>query len=140
MAQKPRTTAGRGLMIGPRLALLLCADQEVHDLAESWLTEAGLGVVSTSTSQDAQKQILDRHVELLVLDTLPIYTPDLPSLQKLKDESPGLRVILIPRLDERPEVGLARICGVDTVLLRPVSKVKLLSVVAGFRDSVHQDS
>jgi len=127
-------------MIEPRLALVLCADQEVHDLAESWLTEAGFSVVSTSTGQDAQKQISDRCVELLVLDTLPIYTPGLPSLRKLKDESPGLRVILIPRIDERPEVGLARICGVDTVLLRPVSKAKLLSVVAGFRDSVHQDS
>ena len=94
-------------------ALVLCADQ-VHDLAESWLTEAGLSVISTSTGQDAEKQLLEHPVDLLVLDTLPIYTPDLPSLRKLKDELPSLRVILIPHHDEQPEVGLARICGVDT--------------------------
>jgi hypothetical protein len=82
---------------------------------------------------------VDRRVELLVLDTLPIYLPELPSLRKLKEERPWLRVVLITRVDEQPEVGLARISAVDSVLPRPLSKAKLLSVVARLRDTVSQD-
>jgi DNA-binding response OmpR family regulator len=112
------------------LALLLCTDDEVHDMAASWLAEGGMSAISASGVDDAVKRIADVRIDLLVLDTLPIYIPGLPSLRKLKEEQPPLRVILIPRIDERPEVGLARISGVDAVLLRPVSKAKLLSVVA----------
>src|SRR5688572_18499035 len=111
-----------------RLALLLCTDDEVHDLAASWLAEGGMSTISAPGVDDAVRRIADGRIELLVLDTLPIYIPGLPGLLKLKDEQPPLRVILIPRMDERPEVGLARISGVDAVLLRPVSKAKLLSV------------
>ena len=75
--------------------------------------------------------MLDERIELLVLDTLPIYVPGLPSLLKLKEENQRLHVILIPRLDEKSEIGIARISGVDAVLARPLSKVKLLSVVDG---------
>jgi len=77
---------------------------------------------------------------LLVLDTQPIYVPGLSGLRKLKDEQPGLRVIMIPRIDEPPEAGLARISGVDAVLLRAASKAKLLSVVAGLYDSTPLDA
>ena len=94
-----------------------------------------MSAISASGVDDAVKRIADVRIDLLVLDTLPIYIPGLPSLRKLKEEQPPLRVILIPRIDERPEVGLARISGVDAVLLRPVSKAKLLSVVAGLYDS-----
>lgn len=95
-----------------------------------------MSTISASGVDDAMERIAARQIDLLVLDTLPIYIPGLPSLRKLKDEQPPLRVILIPRLDERPEVALARISGVDAVLLRPVSRAKLLSVVADLRDSV----
>ena len=83
----------------------MCADEEVHDLADSWLTAAGMRVISVSTGQDATRQVLDEQIELLVLDTLPIYLPGLPSLQKLKEERAHLHVILIPRFDEKPEAG-----------------------------------
>jgi len=65
-------------------------------------------------------------------DTLPIYLPGLPSLQELKEGRQHLPVILIPRLDEKPAVGIARISGVDAVFVRPLSKAKLLSVVGAF--------
>ena len=71
----------------------------------------------------------DEPIELLVLDTLPIYLPGLPGLRMLKQDNQHLRVILIPKLDEKPAIGIARISGVDAVLARPLSKVKLLSVV-----------
>ena len=90
---------------------------------------AGLRVISVSTGQDATKQILDEQIELLVLDTLPIYLPGLSSLLALKEQMQNFHVILIPRLGEKPEVGIARISGVDAVLVRPLSKAKLLSVV-----------
>ena len=131
MTQSPGTTVDARSKVATRLALLLCTDEEVHDLAESWLTAAGMRVISVSTSaaQDAARQIMNERIELLVLDTLPIYLPGLPSLQELKEGRQHLHVILIPRLDEKPEVGIARISGVDTVLVRPLSKAKLLSVV-----------
>lgn len=91
--------------------------------------------ILTHSVDEALRQIAAERIELLVLDTQPIYVPGLTSLRKLKDEQPGLRVIMIPRIGEPPEVGLARISGVDAVLLRPVSKAKLLSVVAGWYDS-----
>ena len=122
-----------------RLALLLCADEEVHDLAASWLGEGGMRAISAHGVDEALRQIAAERIDLLVLDTQPIYVPGLPGLRKLKDEQPGLRVIMIPRIDEPPEVGLARISGVDAVLLRPVSKAKLLSVVAGLYDSAPLD-
>jgi DNA-binding response OmpR family regulator len=118
-----------GSKVGTRRALLVCTDEEVHDLAESWLTAAGMGVISASTVQDATRQILDKRVELLVLDALPIYLPGLPSLLKIKQERQHFHVILIPKLDEKPQIGVARISGVDAVLVRPLSKGKLLSVV-----------
>ena len=45
---------------------------------------------------------------------------------------PYLRIILIPRFGQKPEVGIARISGVDAVLVRPLCKTKLLSVVGAF--------
>ncbi len=131
MAQNSGTTVDTVSKVATRLARLLCADEEVHDLAESWLTAAGMRVISVSTSaaQDAARQIMNERIELLVLDTLPIYLPGLPSLQELKEGRRHLHVILIPRLDEKPEIGIARISGVDAVLVRPLSKAKLLSVV-----------
>ena len=50
-------------------------------------------------------------------------------LLALKEQMQIFHVILIPRLGEKPEVGVARIFGVDAVLVRPLSKAKLLSVV-----------
>jgi hypothetical protein len=47
----------------------------------------------------------------------------------LKEKTQHLHVILIPRIDEKPDVGIAHISGVDAVLVRPVSKAKFLSVV-----------
>jgi len=51
------------------------------------------------------------------------------SLLALKDKMQYFHAILIPRLDEEPEVGIARISGVDAVLVRSLSRAKLLSVV-----------
>ena len=129
MNQGPGTSLDTGSKVARRLVLLLCTDEEVHDLAESWLTAAGMRVISASSAEDARRQMLDEPIELLVLDTLPIYLPGLPGLLKLKEENQHLHVILIPRLDEKPEIGIARISGVDAVLVRPLTKVKLLSVV-----------
>ena len=131
MAQNSGTTVDTVSKVATRLARLLCADEEVHDLAESWLTAAGMRVISVSTSaaQDAARQIMNERIELLVLDTLPIYLPGLPSLHELNEGRRHLQVILIPRLDEKPEIGIARIAGVDAVLVRPLRKAKLLSVV-----------
>ena len=120
------------MTVATRLALLLCADEEVHDLANSWLRAAGIRVLSAPTAQDAANRLLNERFELLVLDELPIYSPRLPSLLNLKEEMPHLRIILIPRFGEKPEVGIARISGVDAVLVRPLSKAKLLSVVGTF--------
>jgi DNA-binding response OmpR family regulator len=128
MNQGPGTTLDTGFKVARRLVLLLCSDEEVHDLAESWLTAAGMRVISASV-QDATRQILDERVELLVLDTLPIYLPGLPSLLKIKEERQHFHAILIPKLDEKPEIGIARISGVDAILARPLSRAKLLSVV-----------
>jgi DNA-binding response OmpR family regulator len=131
MNQAPGTSLDTGSKVAGRLVLLLCTDEEVHDLAESWLTAAGMRVISASV-QDATRQILDERVELLVLDTLPIYLPGLRSLLEVKQGRPHFHVILIPRLDEKPEIGIARVSGVDAVLARPLTRVKLLSVVNGF--------
>jgi DNA-binding NtrC family response regulator len=131
MSKDPGTTVDVGLRAATRLVLLLCTDEEVHDLAESWLAGAGMHVISTSSAQEATKRILEDRIEVLVLDTLPIYLPGLPSLLELKHGRPHFHVILIPRLDEKPEIGIARISGVDVVLARPLTKVKLLSVVDG---------
>jgi DNA-binding NtrC family response regulator len=131
MNQEPGPTVDTGSKVGTRLALLLCTDGEVHDLAESWLTAAGMDVVSASSVQDATGRILEDRIEVLVLDTLPIYLPGLPSLLELKQRRPHFHVILIPRLNEKREIGIARISGVDAVLARPLTKVKLLSVVNG---------
>jgi DNA-binding response OmpR family regulator len=127
----PGSRGDTGSKVATRLALLLCTDEEVHDLAEFWLTAAGIRVISASSAEDARREMLDKRIELLVLDTLPIYVPGLPGLLKLKQENQHLRVILIPRLDEKSEIGIARISGVDAVLARPLFKSKLLSVVHG---------
>ena len=95
--------------------------------------------ISAHGVDEALRQIAAERIDLLVLDTQPIYLPGLPGLRKFKDEQPVLRVIMIPRSDEPPEVGLARISGVDAVLLRPVSKAKLLSAVADLCDSAGLD-
>ena len=87
------------------------------------------GCISASSAQDALRRILDERVELLVLDTLPIYVQGLPSLLELKQGREYFHVILIPGLAETPQVGVARISGVDAVLVRPLSKFKLLSVI-----------
>ena len=63
------------------------------------------------------------------MDTLHSYLPYISSLLTLKKERQHLHVILIPRLDEKPEIGIARISGVDAVLVRPPNKAKLLSMV-----------
>lgn len=116
-----------GRKVATRRALMLCADEEIHDLVAFWLTAAGIQVSSASDPKDAANRILEEEIELLVLDMLPIYLQGLPSLRRLKEEKPSLRVILIPRFDEKPEIGIARISGVDAVLARPLSKAKLLS-------------
>ena len=112
----------------PRLALLLCADEEVRDLAGFWLTGAGLRVISAGDGGEAGQQILDKPVAVLVIDTLPIYLPGLPSLRELKERR-NLRVVFIPQYDEKPEAGVARIAGVDAVLARPLRKEMLLSAL-----------
>jgi DNA-binding response OmpR family regulator len=133
MTKGPEPIVDPGSEIATRLALLLCTDEEIHDLADSWLTASGMRVISVSTGQEATRQILDEQIELLVLDTLPIYLPGLSSLLTLKEKRRHFHVILIPRLDEKPEVGIARISGVDAVLVRPLSRAKLLSVVDTLR-------
>jgi DNA-binding response OmpR family regulator len=115
-----------------RLALLFCADEEVHDLANSWLRLAGIQVLSAPTAQDAADRLLNERFDLLVLDELPIHSPGLPSLLELKEEMSHLRIILIPRFGQSPEAGIARISGVDSILVRPLSKAKFLSVVRAF--------
>ena len=132
VTQDPELTAPPQSKATTHLALLLCADEEVHDLANSWLTAAGIRVLSAPTAQDAANWLLNEHFELLVLDELPIYSPRLPSLLELKEKMPYLRIILIPRFGQKPEVGIARISGVDAVLVRPLCKTKLLSVVGAF--------
>ena len=84
-------------------------------------------VISTSLTKEASKLVVEKRANLLVLDTVPIYLPGLPSLRQLKQEVPHLRVILIPRFDEKPDVAVARIAEVDAVLVRPLSRAKLLS-------------
>ena len=69
-----------------RLALLLCADEEVHDLAASWLGEGGMRAISAHGVDEALRQIAAERIELLVVDALPIYIPRLPSHRKLKEE------------------------------------------------------
>jgi DNA-binding response OmpR family regulator len=129
MTQDQARRVEPGLKVATRHALMLCADEEIHDLVEHWLTAAGIHASSASDPKSVANRILEEAVELLVLDTLPIYLQGLPSLRRLKEERPSLRVILIPRLDEKPEVGIAHISGVDAVLARPLSKTKLLSAV-----------
>jgi DNA-binding response OmpR family regulator len=131
MSEDPRTTVDVASKIATRLALLLCTDGEVHDLAECWLAAAGMHVISASSAQEATRRIVEERIDVLVLDTLPIYLPGLPSLLELKQERPHFHVILISRLDEKPEVSIARISGVDAVLDRPLTRAKLLSVVDG---------
>lgn len=132
MTQDPGLKVAPGSEVATRIALLLCTDEEVHDLADSWLTAAGMHVISVSTGQEATRQILDKQIDLLVLDTLPIYLPGFSIMLTLKEERQHFHVILIPRLDEKPEVGIARISGVDAVLVRPLSRAKLFSVVDAF--------
>ena len=129
MTQILRSTVDAESQSATGVALLLCMDAEVHDLADAWLRMAGIRVISASSAQDALRRILDERVELLVLDTLPIYVQGLPSLLALKQGRKYFHVILIPGLAETPQVGVARIAGVDAVLVRPLSKSKLLSVI-----------
>jgi DNA-binding response OmpR family regulator len=104
-------------------------DEEVQGLAASWLTDSGIAVVLARDGADAERRILADRIDLLVLDTLPTYLPGLPSIRKLKERRP-LRVILIPRIDERTDAGVARISGVDAVLSRPLQKAALVSAAA----------
>jgi hypothetical protein len=93
MAQYPAKMDDAGPETAGRLALLICADEENHDLAVSWLTERGMSAISAAAVDDAPRQIVDRRVELLVPDTLLIYLPRLPSLRRLKEERLSLRVV-----------------------------------------------
>ena len=113
-----------------RSALLLCADEEVHDLIEGWLVKAGINVISANDEKNAERVILDQPIDFLIIDSSPIYLPDLPSLRVLKEKSRNLRVILAPTHAERLDVGVARISGVDAVLTRPLRRVALLSALA----------
>jgi DNA-binding NtrC family response regulator len=112
-----------------RVALLLCKDEEVHDLAECWLRTAGLNVISALDERCLQAILFQKSVDFLILDRLPLYGTELPSLRSLKKESPGLRILLIPSLAEHPELGIARISGVDAVLSRPMRRAALLSAL-----------
>jgi hypothetical protein len=73
---------------------------------------------------------------VLVLDTLPIYLPGLPSLLELKQERPHFHVILISRLDEKPEISIARISGVDAVLDRPLTGPNYFRWLMGLGDFI----
>jgi DNA-binding response OmpR family regulator len=112
----------------PASALLLCGDEEIHDLAEHWLTTAGMRVVTAHNGKQAEKLISDAKIEVLVVDCLPIYVPDLPDLHRLK-EGRKLCIVMIPRVDQKAEVGLARISGIDAILERPLHKEALLTAL-----------
>ena len=116
----------------PRTALLLCDEEEVHDLAEAWLLAAGWHVLSAPNGSSAARRIRDKPIDLLVLDALPIYFPDLPGVRELKEHG-HFRVILIPRLGEELERGVARTAGVDVILDRPLRRVTLLSAIGPSR-------
>jgi DNA-binding response OmpR family regulator len=114
-----------------RVALLLCNDEEVHDLAGTWLTRAGLNVISARDGKSAVSTVAGQSVDILIIDALPISLSDFPSLRSLKQQFRKLRVLLIPSLNQDLDVGLARISGVDAVLARPMSRSALLSALNG---------
>jgi DNA-binding response OmpR family regulator len=113
----------------PRSALLLCADEEVHDLVETWLMKVGVNVISADDGKNAESVISDQPIDFLIIDSPPIFLPDLPSLRLLKQKSRNLRVILVPTQGEIPDVSVARISGVDAVLTRPLRRAALLSAL-----------
>jgi hypothetical protein len=56
MTQFPAKMDDAGPETAGRLALLLCAAEEVHDLAASWLTEGGMSAISASAVDDARRR------------------------------------------------------------------------------------
>jgi DNA-binding response OmpR family regulator len=111
------------------LALLLCPDEEVHDLLEGWLSAAGFEVATVESGAEAGAQVQSRSAKLLVLDALPTRFGNLPSLRGLK-QSRAFHVVLVPRIGETAEAGLAYVAGVDVVLRRPLTRSALLSALA----------
>ena len=76
MAQYSGKMDDAGPETAGRLALLLCADEEFMTWRLPGSRKGEMSAISASAVDDTMRQIVDRRVELLVLDTLPIYLPD----------------------------------------------------------------
>jgi DNA-binding response OmpR family regulator len=98
-------------------------------LLEGWLRAAGFEVATAGSGAEVNAQVQNSGVKLLVLDTLPMQFADLPSLRGLK-QAGNFHVLLVPRIGETAEAGLAHVAGVDLVLKRPLTRSAVLSALA----------
>ena len=110
--------------------VVLCQDSRVRDLAASWLVRADLDVDVAATGPDAYRCMAEHQHQRQTLITDRVFPPwpGLVSIPRLKQEIPGLRVIVVQDGVE-DAVAVAQAAGADAGIQRPLNRNDLFSLL-----------
>lgn len=113
-------------------ALLLVSDEPTHDLLECWLKDAGLAVRSVDDGDDLRVLVDGTGAGILVTDRIHRIGTGNATIQELRGDHPGLRVVVVPvRGYFRDDMTrLARAVGAHAVLAEPMTRAGLVRALA----------
>lgn len=106
--------------------VVLCQESRVRDLAATWLSQADLDVDVAKTGPEAYRCLAGHPHERQTLITDRVFPPwpGLVSIPQLKQEVPGLRVIVVQDGAE-DAVTVAQSAGADAGIQRPLNRKDL---------------
>lgn len=113
-------------------ALLLVSDEPTHDLLNCWLRDAGLAVRSVDECDDLRALVDGTGAGILVTDRIHRIGTSNATIQELRGDHPGLRVVVVPVRGYFHDdmARLARAVGAHAVLAEPVTRAGLVRALA----------
>ena len=131
----PEQLAGKvRAVLDPRrpAARILLADDEagVRGFLRAVLEQAGYEVIEATNGRQALQQVRTGSVDLLITDLVMPVQEGLETIQALRSDASGVKVIAISGVSGSQYLKTAQLLGADAVLSKPVSPELLLSTVA----------
>ena len=121
-------------VLGPpaQAVRVLVADDEaaVRSFLRTVLERAGYEVLEAGDGKETLQRLRTQHVDLVIVDLVMPELEGIETIQILRRENPGLRIIAISGAFDGQFLKTARLLGADEVLSKPVSAEMLLARTA----------
>jgi PAS domain S-box-containing protein len=136
LLQKPFTPDGlaravRGALDAPRSVRVLVVDDEpdVRSVVREMLEPLGYEVSEASDGPEALAQFHQKRFDLMITDVVVSEKDGLKTAQTLRNQFPGLKIVVMSGALQRGVAEVAGKLGADATLQKPIQADQLLSTV-----------